>query len=231
MGKEVYALCNESKDFEVVSISYKNQNDGLDVKGIEKADIAIDFTSADIVVKNIEQIAKLGVNLVIGTTGWYDKIETVKRIAAKHKIGLVYGKNFSIGANILFKVIAFSSKLFSKFSDYDVYGLEVHHTGKKDSPSGTALKIANEIMGNFPSKKAIQTSRVDRQINENELHFASIRGGRNPGFHEVVFDSEADSIVLSHQAHSRVGFAKGSLVAAEFIINKKGMYSFEDIFN
>jgi 4-hydroxy-tetrahydrodipicolinate reductase len=230
MGKEVYALCNESKDFEVVSISYKNKDDGLDVKGLVKADIAIDFTSADVVLKNIEQVARLHVNLVIGTTGWYDNLETVKKIVARHKIGLVYGKNFSIGANILFKVIAFASKLFSKFSDYDVYGLEVHHTGKKDSPSGTALKIANEIIENFPSKKSIQTGRVDGQINERELHFASIRGGRNPGFHEVVFDSDADSIVLSHQAHSRIGFAKGALVAAKFIINKKGIYSFEDIF-
>lgn len=231
MGQEIDNLCRGSQDFEVVSISCRNINDCLDLKGISKADIAIDFTSKDILIKNIEQVAKLGKNLVIGTTGWYDDVDTVKKIVNKYKIGLIYSPNFSIGANVFFKMVAFASKLFAKFSDYDVYGLEVHHSAKKDSPSGTALKIASEIMENFPSKKSIQTEKLDKQIDPSELHFASVRGGRNPGFHEVVFDSNADGITLSHQAYNRVGFAKGALFATEFIKNKKGFYSFEDIFN
>jgi 4-hydroxy-tetrahydrodipicolinate reductase len=209
MGQEINTLCKESKDFEIVSISFKNKNDKLDIEGIKKADLAIDFTSRDIVIKNIEAVAKLGKNLVIGTTGWYDDLGTVKKIVAKYKIGLVYASNFSIGANIFFKMIALSSKLFSKFPDYDIYGLEVHHKAKLDSPSGTALKIASKIKG---------------------LNFTSIRAGGNPGFHEVVFDSNADGITLSHQAYNRTGFAKGALVAAEFIKNKKGFYSFEELF-
>jgi len=208
MGQEIDALCRDSDTFEVVSISFKNIDDALDVEGIAKADIAIDFTSKDIVLKNIEQVAKLGKNLVIGTTGWYEDIETVKKLVDEYKIGLVYGANFSVGANIFFKIAEFSSKLFSKFPEYDVYGLEIHHKAKLDSPSGTALKIASKVKG---------------------LNFTSIRAGRNPGFHEVVFDSNADGITLSHQAYGRVGFAKGSLLAAEFIKNKKGFYSFEDI--
>ncbi|OGI66400.1 hypothetical protein A3H53_03225 [Candidatus Nomurabacteria bacterium RIFCSPLOWO2_02_FULL_40_10] len=209
MGKEIDALCKTSEVFDVVSVSYKNKEDGLDLKGIAKADIAVDFTSKDIVLKNIEEIAKLGKNLVVGTTGWNEDLEKVKKIVEKNKIGLVYSPNFSVGVNIFFKMIDFSAKLFEKFPNYDVYGLEVHHKAKLDSPSGTALKIAGKVKG---------------------LNFTSIRSGRNPGFHEVVFDSVADGITLSHQAYSRVGFAKGALIAAEFIKNKKGVYSFEELF-
>jgi 4-hydroxy-tetrahydrodipicolinate reductase len=208
MGQEIHALCRESEVFEVVSISFKNITDSLDLKGIAKADLAIDFTSKEIVIKNIEEVAKLGKNLVVGTTGWSNDLLTVKKIVAKYKIGLMYSPNFSIGMNIFFKMIDFSAKLFAKFPDYDVYGLEIHHKAKLDSPSGTALKIADKVKG---------------------LNFTSIRSGRNPGFHEVVFDSPADGITLSHQAYNRIGFAKGALLAAEFIKNKKGMYLFEDM--
>lgn len=209
MGQEIDILCRNSKIFEVVSISYKNKTDNLDVQGIAHADLVIDFTSKDILIKNIEIIAKLGKNIVVGTTGWYDDLEKVKKIVTKNKIGLIYGANFSIGANIFFKIAEYSGKLFSKFPEYDVYGLEVHHKAKLDSPSGTALKIASKVKG---------------------LGFTSVRAGRNPGFHEVFFDSDADGISLSHQAYNRAGFAKGSLVAAEFIKNKKGVFSFEDLF-
>ena len=208
MGGEIDALCKESEVFEVVSISYKNINDELDFEGIAKADIAIDFTSKDVVLKNIEAVAKLGKNLVVGTTGWYNNLDEVKKLVAKYKIGLIYSSNFSLGANIFFKIIEFSAKLFNKFPEYDIYGLEIHHKAKLDSPSGTALKIASKING---------------------LNFTSVRAGRNPGFHEVVFDSQADGITLSHQAYNRAGFAKGALVAAEFIKNKKGTHTFEDI--
>ena len=208
MGQEVNNLCKESEIFEVVSVSFKNKSEKLDIKSIEKADIAIDFTSKDIVLKNIEAIAKLGKNMVVGTTGWYENLDEVKKIVDKYQIGLIYAPNFSIGANIFIKMAEFSAKLFEKFPEYDVYGLEIHHKAKLDSPSGTALKIASKIKG---------------------LNFTSIRAGRNPGFHEVVFDSQADGITLSHQAYNRVGFAKGALVSAEFIKNKKGIYTLEDV--
>ncbi len=209
MGKEIDSLCKDSEIFEVISVSYKKKEDGLDLKGIAKADIAVDFTFKDVVLKNIEEVAKLGKNLVVGTTGWYDDLEKAKKMVEKYKVGLVYSPNFSVGVNIFFKIMDFSAQLFEKFPDYDVYGLEVHHKAKLDSPSGTALKIAGKVKG---------------------LNFTSIRSGRNPGFHEVVFDSVADGITLSHQAYSRVGFAKGALVAAEFIKNKKGMHTFEELF-
>ena len=208
MGKEIEALCKDSEIFEIVAISYKNVSDKLDIKGISKADVAIDFTSKDVVLKNIQEVSKLGVNMVVGTTGWSDSLDEVKKIIEKNKIGFIYSPNFSVGVNIFFKMMDNAIKLFAKLPEYDAYGLEIHHKAKKDSPSGTALKIASKIKG---------------------LNFTSIRAGRNPGFHEVVFDSEADGITLSHQAYNRVGFAKGALMAAEFIKNKKGVYSFEDI--
>lgn len=241
MGTEVQNLVEESGTHQVVSISYKqslpfsgekgkNPFGNLDKKGISKADVVIDFTSPEVVVSTIKEITKMGKNMVIGTTGWYDQMDQVKELVEKSNIGLIYGSNFSIGANIFFQIVGFASALASKFGSYDVGGFEIHHTGKKDSPSGTAKKIASIIMENFPAKKKLETGRLDRQIEKNELHFASLRVGRNPGYHEVTFDSQADEVKLSHSAHGRRGFAQGALVAAEFINDKKGFYSFDEVF-
>lgn len=230
MGKELELLIANSKEHRIVSISYKNHEDGLDILGIKQADVAIDFTSPEIVMENIEQVVKLGTPLVVGTTGWLDKLPDVKKIIKQYNAAIIYGGNFSIGANIFFQIIAYSSTLFNQFSSYDVYCLEIHHTGKKDSPSGTAKKLADIIMKAIPRKKELQTNKLDRKIREDELHFSSIRGGVNNGEHQITFDSLADTISLTHHAHSRRGFAEGALFAAKFIQNKKGLYQFEDIF-
>lgn len=209
MGQEIERHVYKDSKHEIVSVSYRNQTDSLDLDGIKKADIAIDFTSPEVVVGNIRKVAALGKNLVVGTTGWYDHLEEVDKIVKMNEIGLVYAQNFSIGANIFFRIVANAAKLFNKFEGYDVYGLEIHHKGKKDSPSGTALRIGREIKG---------------------LQFTSIRAGRNPGFHKVVFDSMADSITLSHSAHNRSGFAQGAILAVEFIKDKKGLHNFDEVF-
>jgi len=231
MGKEIEKLVQETGAHEIVSISYKNTSDDLDKNGISQADVALDFTSPEVVLENIKEVSSLSKNLVVGTTGWYENIDKVKTIVQKNKTGLIYGQNFSIGANIFFKIVSFSSKLFSRFGKYDVFGYETHHKGKKDSPSGTAKKLSSLIMKNFPTKKVLQDAKLDRQVKDEELHFASIRGGRNPGSHEVIFDSEADEIRLTHSAHGRRGFAEGAIMAAEFIYGKRGFYSFDELFN
>lgn len=230
MGFEVDELVQKSGKHQVVSISYKNDQGSLDEGGIKKADVAIDFTSSDIVLDTVSRVSRLGTNIVIGTTGWYEHMEEVKDIVKKAKIGLIYGQNFSIGANIFFKVVGFASSLLYKFGEYDVAGYEVHHTGKKDSPSGTAKKLASVVLENFPRKKKVETGRLDRKIENNEFHFASIRAGRNFGYHEIIFDSAADEIKLSHSAHSRRGFAEGAILAAEYIKGKKGLYCFDELF-
>lgn len=229
MGKEIDTMVSESKKYAITSISLRTYTDTLDKKGIAKADVVIDFTGPKTVLKNIREILPLNKHLVVGTTGWYEHINEVKKLVKKHKAGFVYGHNFSIGANIFFSVVAHTAMLAQKF-DYDVFGYELHHSGKKDSPSGTAKKIAEVIMQNFPSKKQLQENKLDRQIKADELHFASIRGGRNFGYHEVTFDSKADQIKLIHEAHGRSGFAQGALLAAEFIAKKTGFFRFDEIF-
>lgn len=230
MGQEIANVIADSNSHSIVSISYKNSTADLDKEGIKKADVAIDFTSPEIVVKTIKEVAALRTNLVIGTTGWYDKLNEVKAVAKDSGIGLIYGQNFSIGANMFFQIVSFASELAARFGTYDIYGFEIHHKGKKDSPSGTARKLTEVIRKANPAKKTEQFDRVNRQIHGEELHFASIRGGFNPGYHEVVLDSMADEIRLVHAARGRRGFAEGAVLAAEFIKGKKGFYSVEDMF-
>ncbi|HVA96534.1 MAG TPA: 4-hydroxy-tetrahydrodipicolinate reductase [Candidatus Acidoferrales bacterium] len=229
MGQEIEQLVHENTEHTIVSVSYDGKK-MLDKEGILSADVAIDFTAPDIVIENIAVVASLGVDMVVGTTGWYDQMDKVKKIVRKHKIGLIYGQNFSVGANIFFKIIEYSSQLFERYEQYDTYGFEVHHSGKKDSPSGTAKKLAEIILKNIARKKSLQTGRLDRQIKSDELHFTSVRAGRNPGMHTISFDSLADEITLTHQAHGRRGFAEGALLAAEFIKNKKGLFRFDELF-
>lgn len=230
MGHGIEDLISESGAHEIISISYRNPADKLDKDGIAKADVVVDFTSPEIVVETIKEISGMGKNMVVGTTGWYEELPKVKEIIKKSKTGLIYAQNFSIGANIFFQIVGFASALANKFGSYDVAGFEIHHTGKKDSPSGTARKLAGLIMENFPKKKRLETGRLDRQIEKDELHFASLRAGRNFGYHEIIFDSAADEIKLSHSAHGRRGFAEGAIVAAEFIKGKKGIYTFDEVF-
>lgn len=230
MGQEVEQVVAGSQAHTIVSISYKKPNDPLDITGIKKADVVIDFTSPEIVLNTIQTIAGLKKNMVVGTTGWYDKMDSVKSVVKKEGIGLIYGQNFSIGANIFFKIVSYASQLTKRFPGYDVFGYEIHHAAKKDSPSGTARKISELILQSYPAKNKTQFDRVNRQIEAEELHFASIRGGFNPGYHEVIFDSLADEIRLIHSARGRRGFAEGAVSAAEFINNKKGFYSFDELF-
>lgn len=230
MGKEIDSLTQSLGTHMVVSKSFETMGGEWDENGIKESDVVIDFSSPEIVMENIKKVSAMGKNMVVGTTGWYNKLGEVEEIVKSSGIGLIYAQNFSLGANIFFKIVEYASSLFAKFGDYDVYGYEVHHKGKKDSPSGTALKIASSIIDNFPAKKKIQTDKLDRQIEPDELHFTSVRGGRNPGFHQVVFDSMADSITLSHCAHNRSGFAQGAILAAEFIQGKKGLYNFDEVF-
>ncbi len=230
MGKEVENLISEDSSHQVISVSYIDKNDGLDKDGIKKADVAIDFTSPNIVIDTIKAVLPLGTKMVVGTSAWYDRVSEVKALVKKYKGGLIYGPNFSIGANIFFQIVGVAAKLLSTYGSYDVAGFEMHHSGKKDSPSGTAKKLAEIIMENFPRKKTLQTERLDRQIQKDELHFASLRLGRYFGEHKVMFDSAADEITLVHLAHNRRGFAEGALMAAEFIKGKKGLYMFEELF-
>lgn len=192
-------------------------------------DVAIDFSVADIVFSNAEVVGKLGKNIVLGTTGWYDKEDQLRELVTKHNIGLVWGSNFSIGMQVFFKMIEYSSKFVSNM-DYDIFVHELHHRNKKDSPSGTALSIAKVILDNHSKKKKIEVNSVQGLIDPSTLHVSSTRGGHITGTHTVYLDSLADTLEITHLAKNRSGFALGALKAAKWLKDKKGFYNFNDIF-
>jgi len=200
----------------------------LTEKDAEKADIAIEFSAADAVLPNAEKYGKMGLSAIVGTTGWYDDIEKLKNILTGSGTGYLYGSNFSIGARIFFKIVAYASRLIEPFPQYDILGYELHHKRKKDSPSGTALSIAEIILNNNSRKKKIVTEKLDRAVREEELHFASVRGGEIPGIHTVLIDSAADTIQLTHSARNRSGFALGAVLAAEWLKGKSGIYTVDN---
>jgi len=192
------------------------------------ADVCIDFTAPETVLGNIEKYCSLGKNAVIGTTGWYDSADKVKKMVEEAGIGLVYASNFSIGVNAFFRIVAEAAKVMGKLPEYDAMGLELHHNRKKDSPSGTAKSLEKILLDNLKAKEKVVEEKLGRQIEKNELHFASVRGGNIPGTHSIIFDSEADTIELTHRARNRKGFALGALKAAEWVEGKKGFFTIDD---
>ncbi len=200
-------------------------------ESLKGVDVCIDFTLPEAVVGNVEKVAKLGKNLVVGTTGWYDDLDKVKKVVEDSGIGFLYASNFSLGMNIFFRMVKNSAAYFNKFSDYDAFGYELHHNRKKDSPSGTAKSLAEIMVKGIDGKKKAAYDKLDRKIAGDELHFASVRAGDIPGTHVVGFDSVADTVELKHTARNREGFALGSIKAAEWINGKKGFYSIDDMMN
>ena len=203
----------------------------INEKTLDGVDVCIDFTHPDVIIDNIKKIAKVGKNIVVGTTGWYDKMDEVKKIVEKEGIGLIWSGNFSIGVNAFFRIIENAAKVFNKLEDYDIMVNEIHHKQKADSPSGTANMIGNILIDNLDRKNKIVTEAFDRKPKDNELHVSSTRVGSVPGVHKIMFDSSADSIELKHTARNRCGFALGSVLAAEFIKGKKGFYHIDDMMN
>lgn len=195
----------------------------------EKPDVAIEFSTPGTVIDNIDFLASKGINIVCGTTGWYDNIDKVKKIVKKNNIGFIYASNFAVGVNIFFEVVKHAAELINKYPQYNIEVEEIHHTQKLDKPSGTALRIAEYLLGKINRKNSITNDKDD--LMNTELNIISKRIENIVGIHKVIFESGADTITLEHNAKSRRGFAEGALLAAKFIHNKKGFYKFEDIFN
>lgn len=177
------------------------------------AEVAVDFTEPGAVISNIALAGEAGISLVVGTTGWYDRVDEARRLVEQYGIGLVYGSNFSIGVNLMFKIVSYSADLFSRFSGFDPFIEEAHHKFKKDAPSGTAIFL-----------KRIVERECDRGVPTS-----STRAGYMPGSHTVGFDSQADTLTINHTARSREGFAEGALTAARWIADRKGFYEFSEI--
>lgn len=233
MGKEVEKAA-KMRGIEIVAIIDPNAEPKsgrfreITAAALMNADVAIDFTTPAAVAENIRKASGLGKNMVVATTGWHDKLEEARHIVQSTGTGLIYSSNFSIGVNVYFRIIEEAAKLFNKVDAYDVYGFEEHHNQKVDSPSGTAKTAADILLRNIERKKKAVYDKLDRKIEPDELHFASIRAGSIPGTHAVGFDSEADTIELKHTARNRSGFAAGALMAAEWIQGKRGFYTMND---
>lgn len=230
MGQQIDRMINESGKHSVVHIAYKDRDDELSVEHLKDVDVAIDFSHGSLMDRHIDIYCQAKVNAVIGTTNWdsHDQ-ELIKKIEASG-IGVVVGSNFSAGVQVFLQVLRTASRQLSRIGGYDVFGYEVHHAMKADSPSGTARTIVETILSETHSKSTVVFDRVDGQIQGDQLHFASIRGGQNSGAHEVTFDSEADTITLRHSAHNRKGFAAGAIAAVDFAAKHPGFTRYEDLF-
>lgn len=226
MGKEIHKFA-QSKGYEVTNIF--EMDNPIKLSENYEFDVAIDFSYPEAVINNANIIADLGRNLVIGTTGWYDKIEIIRNIAEQKSIGIIYSSNFALGSNLFFKIVDLASRIINKFDSFDIFINEIHHKNKKDSPSGTALSLAELIIKNIDRKKTILKDSINRRISPEQLHIASLRGGSIIGIHNIFIDSDAETIELTHRAKNRVGFAEGALLAADWIFGKKGFYNFSEL--
>ncbi len=189
---------------------YNNAHfEGITAENFKGIDVAIDFSVPSSVIENIERIAALGINIVVGTTGWQDQMARVKEVVEMREIGLVWSPNYSVGVSAFFKIVNLAAKLMSNEPEYQAWAWEIHHSAKKDAPSGTLLKLVDEM----------RTAGFSAPVS-----VASNRAGATPGTHEIGFDSSADTITLRHTARNREGFGLGAIKAAEWIVGKKGFY-------
>ncbi len=184
------------------------------VASLNGAAVAVEFTKAAAAPDNLRRLAGLGVNTVCGTTGWYEELPRVREVVASAKTGLVFGPNFSIGATLFLEVVKRAAEVFAAHPEYEAWGWEIHHSAKKDAPSGTLKKLA----------EAMRAAGYERA-----LSLGSNRAGAQPGTHEIGFDSAGDTITLRHTARNREGFARGALRAARWIVGKEGVHEFREI--
>ena len=232
MGKIVERLA-QAKGHEITSI-IDPQAEGATHKEVNNdslagVDVAIEFSLPDVIINNIKAVANEGVNHVVATTGWNDQLKEVEKIIKKSNTGLIYASNFSIGVNAFFNIVEEAAKIINNIEDFDIFGYELHHNRKADSPSGTARSLGEILINNIKRKNKIVEEKLDRKVAKDEIQIASVRSGDIPGTHVIGFDSSADTIELKHTARNREGFALGSIMAADWIKNKKGIFSIDQM--
>ena len=214
MGRLIKAIAEE-KQYRITAV-IKEADAGLSpaelAAKLKGSDVAIDFSTADAVRRNVEACVQSHIPIVEGTTGWNAETASIREFVEENGGALVFGANFSIGVNLFYRITDFAAELFAKFPEYEAFIEEQHHSRKKDAPSGTALKL-KDIVG---------------QHIEKEFGVSATRAGNIPGTHRVGFDGTADQILLEHIARSREGFASGALLAAEWIVGKTGFYEFTE---
>ena len=216
MGRLIEQLA-PSYGFSVSLILDEHNNaggSGLTETAFQNMDAAIEFSTPEAAAANLLRLAELRVPTVVGTTGWLSRLDEIKRAVAANRAALVWSANFSVGVQIYFRVISEAARWMAKQGEYEAWGWEIHHSAKKDAPSGTLLRTL----------EAMRQAGYDRKID-----VSSSRAGAHPGTHEIGFDSAADTLTVRHTARSREGFARGALQAARWVAGKQGFYEFSDI--
>lgn len=220
MGHEVEAIL-QSRGHRVTARVDRSPGVGdateLSSELLRSSQAVIEFSLPEAVIDHVRTYAAAGLPAVVGTTGWDDRKAEAKTIVGGYQAALVHGTNFSLGAHMFFQLVEKAAAMIADLPEYDIMVTEWHHKLKKDSPSGTALTTAERILRNLPRKTEVNTGRIDRAIQEHELHVASVRGGSIPGIHQVLLDSAADSLEIRHTARNRSGFALGAVLAAEWV--------------
>lgn len=225
MGQAIEAIALEKGHSIVLKIDINNA-DQFTKENIAKADVAIEFTGPHSAFANVMKCLEFGVPVVCGSTGWLDKWAEVKSYCEQQNGTLIYASNYSIGVNLFFELNTRLAKLMSGYPQYDVVMEEIHHTQKKDAPSGTAITLAEQVLENIPTKKLWVNHLSD---NPEELEIISERIDPAPGTHKIKYKSTVDDIEIIHTAHNRVGFAGGAVLAAEFTAAKKGIFGMNQV--
>ncbi|MEO5782623.1 MAG: 4-hydroxy-tetrahydrodipicolinate reductase [Ginsengibacter sp.] len=224
MGKIIEEIALQKGHTISLIIDMDNLHD-LTKDNLQKADVAIEFTTPENAMNNILQCFDAGIPVVSGTTGWLNNFDKLKELCIEENGAFLYASNFSVGVNIFFELNKKLAALMSK-QDYDITVAETHHTQKKDAPSGTAITIAEQLLKELPDKKQWVNYKSEK---EDELSIISYRIDPAPGTHSVKYSSDVDDIEIIHTAHNRKGFASGAVLAAEFLKAKKGIFSMKDV--
>jgi len=225
MGKTIERIAVE-RGHEIVSVIDVNNLNDFDSAAFKSADVAIEFTVPQVALSNYRRAFASGVAVVSGTTGWTEELPALKKEIEDGGKTLFWSSNFSLGVNIFMAVNKYLAAIMNQFPDYNVEMTEVHHTQKLDAPSGTAITLAKDILEKL-DRKTVWVKEIETK--PEEMAIKSIREGQVPGIHTIRYESEVDSIEITHDAKSREGFALGAVVAAEFTAGKKGLLGMEDM--
>ena len=224
MGKEIEAIALQRGHTIVLKVDESNATTFTNEQ-LQQANVAIEFSTPHSVISNIKKCIHAQVPIVIGTTGWYDHFTEIETECKQNNGTLFHSTNFSLGVNLFFKVNTYLAELMNKYNEYDVEMEEIHHIHKLDKPSGTAITLANQVIDKV--KRKTKWSITD--ASPETLFIKDVREGEVPGTHILKYKSAVDDIEIMHKAHNRKGFALGAVIAAEFVNNKKGIFTMTDL--
>ncbi|MDB5250777.1 MAG: dapB [Segetibacter sp.] len=225
MGKAIEEIAVQ-KGHQIVLKIHIDNTEEMTEQNLQEADVAIEFTGPESAVENLKKCFDAGVPVVCGSTGWLEKWEEIKNYCNEKQAALVYASNYSIGVNLFFELNNYLARLMNDYEMYDIQMEEIHHTQKKDAPSGTAITLAEQILGNIQRKQNWVNKGTD---NKDEISIISDRVDPAPGTHKIKYTSAIDDIEIIHTAHNRMGFAGGAVKAAEFLQGKKGIFTMKDV--